>query len=110
MAITSVVQRTNSRRQFQDVFNNVIEMEAVFDPDSVNSNSEVHEEVAVLGARPGDLCMISFDVDVADVDIICHVTANDVITVGLHNPTAGAVDLGSGNIHIVVLQLTHLHS
>ena len=109
MAITSVVQRTNSRRQFQDVFNNVIELEAVWDPASVGSNGELHEEVAVTGARLGDIALISFDLDVADLDIVAHVTASDVVTVGLHNPGAGAVDLGSGNIHIVVLQLSHLH-
>jgi len=110
MTISAVVQTGNGRRQFQDVFHNILEYEAVWDPASVGSNGELHEDVAVPGARLGDMVMCNIDVDVADLDVVAHVTASDVVTVGLHNPTAGAVDLASCNLHIIVFQMTHRQS
>jgi hypothetical protein len=109
MAVTSVVQVHNGRTQWQHLVHNVIEYEAVWDPDSVNSNSAFHEDVTVPGATLGDIVWLSFDQDVEDVDLVSHVTAADTVTIGVHNPTAGAVNLGSGNLHIIVIQMRHRH-
>jgi len=111
MAITGITALSPVMpRQFQDLVRNVIEYEAVWDPDSVGSNGEQHEDVAIPGARLGDHVWVTIDIDVQNLDVVGHVTASDVVTLGLHNPSAGAVNLGSCNVHVVVLQFRHKHS
>lgn len=109
MTILSTEKLRSGRFQFQLLFPSVIEYEAVWDPASVLSNGETHENITVPGAELGDIVLVSVDVDVADVDIVAHVTASDTVTVGVHNPTSGAVDLGQLNLHIFVLQPEHSH-
>ena len=109
MTIISVEAKSNQRRQFVDVFHNVIEYEAVWDPDSVGSNGETHEDIDVLGAQLGDMVLVSLDIDIQDLHLVAHVTADDVVTVGLLNHTAGAVNLGSINVHILLFRPTHSH-
>jgi len=108
MTITAVQQVRDLPLQFRGVFTQVIEYEATWDPASVNSNSAQHETVAVIGAQMGDFVMASIDVDIQGLDLVAHVTSADVVTVGLHNPAAGAVDLGSCNLHIILLRPQHL--
>jgi hypothetical protein len=107
MAITSTVIARRGAMQFRSLFEHVAEVEVHWDPDSVNSNSSYHEDVTVQGAELGDICWASVRADVQDLDLVAHVTADDVVTLGLHNPTAGAVDLGEVHTHVIVLRPTH---
>jgi len=110
MTISSVVQLSPQMpRQFQDLVRDCIEYEALWNPASCPSNGEVHEEMTIPGAALGDMVLVSIDVDVQDLDVVAHVTAANTVTVGLHNPSAGAVDLAECNVHVVVLQLRHRH-
>jgi hypothetical protein len=110
MAITSIVQINDQPQQFRGVFNGVIEMEAVWDPASVGSNGQVEESVAVPGAELGDIVLISADLDLQELLLNGYVKAANVVDVVLHNTTAGAVDLGAMNFHLVLLQLNHRHA
>ena len=108
MTITAVQRTRDADLQFRAVFHHVAELEATWDPASVGSNSETHEDVTMPGATMGDMILCSIDVDIQGLDLVAHVTSPGVITVGLHNPGAGAVDIGSCNLHIVLLRPSHV--
>ena len=109
MTVSSIVQLRSDRRQFVDVFTTVTEYEFVWDPASVGSNGEVHETVAIAGARLGDMCFLSVDTDWLLLDLNAYVSATDVVTIGIHNPTGGAINLASCNAHLIVMRPTHRH-
>lgn len=110
MTVSSVVQLSNERRQFQHVFPTIIEYEAVYDPPAVNSNSYDSETITVTGAKFGDFVLVNIDVDLQSLTMTGYVSAADTVKVTLANNTAGAVNIGSCNLHILVLRPNHLHA
>lgn len=107
MAITSTNITRKGALQFRSLFRHVAEVEVMWNPDNVLSNGVFHEDVSVPGAKLGDMCMVSVRSDVQDADVSAHVTAADVVTLGIHNMTAGAIDLPEVHTHIVVLRPYH---
>lgn len=77
--------------------------EATWNPGSIADGDEEATTVTVNGAQLGDFAFVSFDVDVADLQITADVTAADTVTVVLSNSTGGAVDLGSGTVRVKVV-------
>lgn len=75
---------------------------ATWDPGSISDGAEAVTEVSVLNARLGDFCSASFSVDVADLALVCAVTASGVVTVQLLNNTGGAIDLASGTVRVKI--------
>jgi len=109
MAITNVHQLTNMRRQFQGVFDTVIEFEAVYDPPSIASNGNTSDDITIQGAKLGDIVLMSLVIDIQNLMIGGYVSATNVVTINAHNPTAGAINLGSTDIHIIILRPYHKH-
>ena len=92
-----------ARRQFQDVFPDVITKSATIDLGSAGDGDEVASDVTVPGAALGDFVLVSCGVDVVDGQITATVTAANTVTVVLSSSTGGAVDLASTTYKIVVL-------
>lgn len=109
MPITQVIQTRTGRMQFQGLFEAVVELEALYDPPSILSNGFDDETITTPGVEFGDFVLLSFEADLLSLDIHAHVKAKDTLSVHLHNPTAGTVNLAEANIHIVVLRPIHAH-
>ena len=110
MAITNIVQTRTGRMQFQGLFESVAELEALWNPASVGSNTTLSEDITILGSALGDMVMVSYEGDVQKLVLTGHVKAKDTVTVQLHNASAGAIDLAEGQIHVVILKPQHHHS
>ena len=98
----------SARRQFQDVFPNVITYKGTLNLGSAAANdaadSFASADVAVAGAALGDFVLVSLGVDTVDTTVTAKVTAANVVTVTVHNGTTDAVDLASTTAYIAVLQ------
>ena len=109
MAVSNVVQVGGGRKQFQGLFEHVVEYEALVDPASVGSNSFEHEVLDIKGAKFGDFVMVSFEADLQELTLEGHVSAADQVDLHFINNTAGAIDLPEAQVHIVLLRPIHLH-
>ena len=104
MAVTNVRYTGSGRSQFRGVFDCVAEMQADYNPPSVNSKGFQSETVPLPGVRMGDICLCSFDADVDDMTLTAHVHSTGVVDVHMNNNTSGAIDLSEGQIYIVALR------
>lgn len=76
-----------------------------WNPDSIAAGSYEAEDVTVPGAAVGDYVMVSLNSMVTnDMMIGGHVSAADTVKVILFNPTAGAIDLNSGTLSVLVFK------
>lgn len=92
---------TVSRQMFEgDAFNG----SSTWDPASVGAGSSVSTTVSVVGAALGDHVVPSFSLSLSGLVLTAYVSATDVVTVVLSNPTAGAINLSSGTLRVRVLQ------
>jgi hypothetical protein len=97
------------RRQFQDVFKEVIPFTAdEWNMGSVADGDEVVVEQAVAGAELGDFVLVASSADLADLGLTAAVTAAGVVTIQLWNNTGGAIDHGTVDIYGVVLKISNL--
>lgn len=110
MPVTNVVQLRHGRMQFQALFEHVVEFEAVYDPASVNSNGNVIDTISVGHVELGDFVLCSLDIDLQQLTLHAYASAAGTVSINLVNPTAGAVNLPSCDIHVVVLRPLHLHT
>ena len=108
MAITSIQKTRHEAVQFRGVFRDVEEYEAVYDPDSVGSNSTVTDTIAAPGAEMGDMVLVSVDTDLQGLILIGNVSSADVVTLTLANTSAGAINIGSCNVHIICMSPYHV--
>lgn len=92
------------RRQFQDVFSEVITHTSTLNVASLADGAGSTEVVAVPGAALGDFVLVSFATDVLDVTITGYVQAAGVVELRVQNESAGTRDLASTTIRIVVLK------
>ena len=98
-----------ARRQFPDVFSNVITYKGTLNMGSAADNDGTSAAVAaadvtIPGAALGDFVLVSLGVDVVDTTLSATVTAANTVTVTVNNPTVDAVDLASTTVRICVLQ------
>ena len=95
------------RLQFQDLFD-VVGVGS-FTADFANSATGLGVRVGlaftVPGAALGDIVLVGAQVDTLDAVLVGHVTSANTVEVQLLNNTAGAVDLPSQALRIVVLRL-----
>lgn len=75
-----------------------------WDPASINALGTASVTVSYPGAAIGDFTLRSFSVTLQGLILFAEVTATNVVTVTLFNPTTSAVDLGSGTLKILVLK------
>lgn len=91
--------------QFRDLFDNFYVYTATYDPGNAatGSGTFASSDVTVPGVALGDVVLASsFSLDTVDTAIVAAVTAANTVTVTVLNNTAGAVNLASGTIRIVV--------
>ena len=75
----------------------------VWDAASIDDGNEVVTTVTVPGASVGDFVLVSSSLDVVDLTLVGQVTAANTVTIQLGNWTGGALNLGSGTYHVLVL-------
>lgn len=109
MSITNVIFAGRGRKQFQGVFDTVIEIEALYDPPSVGSNGFTSDSIPAQGVKLGDFVFVSFETDLLELSLNGHIDAADSISIHLVNHTAGAIDLAENQLHVVVLRPIHRH-
>ena len=88
----------SARRQFQDVFPNVITYRGTLDlaDAATGSGTFASVDITVPGVALGDIVMgVSVGVDTVDAVIGGAVTAANIVTLTLLNNSAGAIDLAS---------------
>ena len=98
----------NKRAQFQDLVQNVLCYTGTLDLGNAatGSGTFASADVTVTGAALGNMVLVSLGVDTVDAVVAAAVTAANTVTVTLLNNTAGAVDLASTTVRIMVLQLS----
>ena len=76
---------------------------ATYDPGSIAAGASVTTTVSLNGVALGDVVSgVSFSLDTQGVEFEGYVSAANTVTVRLSNPTAGAIDLASGTVRVVV--------
>jgi hypothetical protein len=95
-----------ARRQFQDVFSEVITGKVTLDMPNAATGSGTFAVIsqAVPGASLGDIVLVAPAVDVNDSAVVGNVTSANVVEFVLLNNTAGARDLASTTYNFVVLK------
>jgi hypothetical protein len=71
---------------------------ATYDAPSIAIGGTTTTTITVTGAALGDFARVSFGVSLAGLTATAYVSASNTVTVVLHNPTAGAIDLASTTI------------
>lgn len=96
------------RQQFQDLFEVVGAGAFTVDFGDAATGSGTFAgsgALTVAGAALGDIVLVGAGVDVTDAALVGHVTAANTVEVTLLNNTAGAVNLASQTLRVVVLRL-----
>jgi hypothetical protein len=75
-----------------------------WDPGSIAVGAMEAVDITVTGAALGEMCLVSFSLDVTDLALTANVTATNTVTAVLSNNTGGAVDLASGTIAVKVFK------
>lgn len=94
-----------SVQQFRGVFMDVIRYKGTLDlaNAATGSGTFASADVTVPGVALGDIVLgVSLGVDTVDAAVVGAVTAADTVTVTLLNNTAGAVNLASTTVRILV--------
>ena len=106
MAVTStVVNDTGGPAQMPLVFSRVWQVTAVVDPASVATSANGTDTITVNGVALGDIVLAkSFAVAGSEgqVTVTAYVSAPNTVTLLYTNNTAGAIDLASGTVKLVV--------
>lgn len=76
---------------------------SAINPASMLDGNEEAFEVTVPGAKLGDFALVSYSIDVADLELSAQVTAANTVTVSLSNNTGGTIDLGAGTLRVKVI-------
>jgi hypothetical protein len=76
---------------------------ATYDPPNLAAAGTTTTTVTVTGAALGDYAACSFSLTSAGIMMTAYVSAANTVTVVLFNPTAGAIDLGSGTLRCMVV-------
>lgn len=96
------------RMQFQELVDKVYVYTGTLDIGNAatGSGTFASSDVTVAGVALGDIVLsVSLGVDTVDAAVVGAVTAANTVTVTLLNNTAGAVNLASTTVRIVVLHL-----
>lgn len=98
----------NKRMQFTNLVDRVLVYTGTLDLGNAatGSGTFASADVTVTGVAFGDVVIgVSLGVDTVDTAVIGAVTAANTVTVTVLNNTAGAVNLASTTVRIVVLRL-----
>jgi hypothetical protein len=79
-----------------------LENTATWNPPSIAAGASATVGLTVSDAALGDHVEASFSLSLAGLVLTAYVSAANAVTAVLHNPTGGAVDLGSGTLSVKV--------
>lgn len=98
--------QASARRQFQDVFSEVITGKVTINMGNAATGSGTFAVASqsVPGAALGDFVLVSPAIDVTDAAVVGNVTSANTVEFVLLNNTAGAVDLASATYYFAVLK------
>jgi len=99
----NVVPAGSMQLSSYDVTEQVLQNSAAWDPGNIAVGAMEGKDVALVGARLGDVVIASFSLDIVDLTLTATVTAADTVTCVLANNTAGAVNLANGTIKVRIL-------
>jgi hypothetical protein len=78
---------------------------ATWNPDNVTAGSYTSTTIAIPGAAVDDFVLVRHDAILTNVMILSgHVSAANIVTVILFNPTGGAINIGSGELGVLVFK------
>jgi len=97
-----VVSVTATTSVLRRVASTVLTGSATYDAPSLATTTTTTTTVTVTGAALGDIAECSFGVDLAGLTATAYVSATDTVTVVLHNPTGGTIDLASTTLRVRV--------
>lgn len=99
----TAIKVNQSRQQFQANFTEFWQVTCTLDAASVASKGVGAETIAVPGVALGDIVLgVSLAVDSASVSATGYVNAANSVTLALVNNTAGAVDLASTTVKLLI--------
>lgn len=81
----------------------VITGAATWDPPSLAAGAQQTTGVTATGAALGDFALCAFSLDLQATVMLAYVSAANTVTVVHRNGTAGAIDLASGTLRVLVL-------
>ena len=78
---------------------------ATWDAGSLVDGAGETKAVTVTGAVLGDFVLVSLNLDVQEMVVSAHVSADNTVEVRLQNETGGTIDLASTTVNVVVIKL-----
>lgn len=94
-----------ARRQFTDVFENVLALDTTINVASIASGSSATSVVTVPGAAVGDFVLVQAGTDLLDLTATGYVQAANTVEIVLQNQSGGARDLPSTTFYVLVLKV-----
>lgn len=79
---------------------------ATWDPGNLLDGAGTTQAVTVTGAALGDIALASFSLDLQDMLLTAYVNAANSVEVRLQNESTVGVNLASGTLRVVVLDVT----
>ena len=105
MANATAVTSSQSRSQFQGIFNEMWTVKATMDVGSLADGVGETNTIAVPGVALGDIVLgVSMGVDIVGITVSAYVSAANVVSVRFQNESAAAPDLASTTIKCVVVR------
>ena len=92
------------RRQWSDLWNEMITGSVAVNPASMTTGTDSSLTVTIAGAAVGDFVMAVPAIDMGEVSYNAYVSAADTIEIVFYNSAAGTVDLASSTWKFLVLR------
>ena len=101
-AATAVVSRRGND-QFRGLFSDTWAVSSTLDSASVDAAATATDTVTVPGVALGDM-VVGMSAGVSEAGLVrrAYVSAADTVTIVTYNPTAGAVNLASTTLRLVI--------
>jgi hypothetical protein len=78
----------------------------VYNPPNLTAGTNVITTLAVAGSALGDIVSPSFSLDLQGIELSAWVSVAGTVSIKFNNTTAGAIDLASGTISLLLNRLT----
>lgn len=94
---------TRARRQFQDVFTEILAASATIDVASLADAAGATSTITVPGVALGDIVLgVSHSVSTQGITVTADVTAANTVSVRFQNESGGTLDLASATTRVIV--------
>ena len=103
MAAATAVTSRRGNDQFRGLFTDTWDVSCTLDSGSVSNGATDTDTVTVPGVALGDM-VIGMSITVSEAGLVrrAYVSAANTVTIVTYNPTAGAINLASTNLQLIV--------